>query len=77
MLHASVVEILARALTAGEMNAESAAQRIVLAVGLDKPWVHRIAARFVQQFEGRTRPRHRDVLDFLMRDDFYWRLSGD
>jgi hypothetical protein len=71
-----VEDVLASALLAGELAAKPAAQRAVLTIGRDGPWVHQIARRFETAFASGTRPRHREVVQFLRNDpDFRRRAS--
>jgi hypothetical protein len=79
MSNPSVDDVLAQSLIAGELAAKPAAERMIWAIGRDKPWVHRVAQRFEAAFAQGTRPRYREVIEFLLTDPDYrrisWRLS--
>jgi hypothetical protein len=65
---AAVISVLARSLLAGEMSHEDAHARAVETLGRPWRWLSPLAGRFVEQFAGGVRPRHRDVVSFLRQD---------
>lgn len=64
----AAVSAVARSLMAGEQTVESAHVRLMRTVGRPRRWLLPLAARYVRAFEGRTRPRLRDVVRFLLDD---------
>ena len=65
---AAVISALARSLMAGEQTAEAVHARAVQTLGRSWRWLERLAARYVETFASRPRPRHRDVVQFLLAD---------
>jgi RNA-directed DNA polymerase len=65
---ASVIAALARSFLAGEPTLESVHARAMGALGRPWRWLRPLARRYLKAFEGRTRPRHRDVVQFLRAD---------
>jgi RNA-directed DNA polymerase len=62
----------ARAFLAGEQTVEEVSARASLALGRNWRWLRSVAPRYIETFAGRTRPRHRDVVQFLLHDgDFH------
>jgi len=60
---------VAAAFLAGEQTVDQLIQRITRTLGHDWRWIPRVARRFVKAFpSGKTRPRQRDVVRFLLRD---------
>lgn len=59
---------LARALLAGQPTVEEATARATRILGKPWRWLRPLAQRYVKAFAGRTRPRHREVVEFLLRD---------
>lgn len=62
------VNALARAFVAGEQTVESIAARGAIAIGRPSFMVRPVAQRYLDEFNGKTRPRHRDVVEFLFHD---------
>ncbi len=62
---------LARAFAAGAQEVEALTARGALSVGRPPRMVRPVAERFVAAFAGRTRPRQREIVDFLLRDRSY------
>ena len=56
---------LARALLAGDLDSQSVAARAAVLFTKPPRWLPSLAARFVDAFAGKTRPRWRDALAFL------------
>ena len=69
----AVISVLARSLLAGDADVAAVHARAVKTLGRDWPWLLRMSQRFVDQFRGRTRPRHRDVIRFLLEDPDFLR----
>ncbi len=59
---------LARSFLAGKPTAQQVADRAGGTLGRRWRWLGPLAKRFVKTFEGVTRPRHRDVVEFLLQD---------
>jgi len=64
----AVISVLARCLLAGEPIVEDVYARAVGTLGRPWRWLRPLAARYVAAFGGKTRPRHRDVVQFLRND---------
>jgi RNA-directed DNA polymerase len=63
---------VARAFLAGEQTVEEVTARASLALGRNWRWFRTVAPRYIETFAGRTRPRHREVVQFLLHDgDFH------
>jgi hypothetical protein len=67
MPDSGVVRRLAAALLAGEQERRAIAERITEVLGAPRPWARRLAAKYVDFVQGRTRPRQDDVVAFLLR----------
>jgi len=63
-----LVQMLARALLAGEPTVEAIQERCARTLGHNWRWLGPLARRYLKEFAGQTRPRLRDVVDFLVRD---------
>lgn len=72
---------LVRALMAGTASVEEAFSRTSKMLGRPWRWLRPVARRFVRRFEGRTRPRQREVIEFLRRDQSFalawWRYPRE
>jgi hypothetical protein len=75
-MQAALVSVLARSLLAGQLNAHEAAARAERTLGRPWRWLRPLAARFVAAFDGRPRPRHRDVVRFLTADRRFARIRA-
>ncbi|HEY4359902.1 MAG TPA: reverse transcriptase family protein [Bryobacteraceae bacterium] len=64
----ALISVLARSLLAGEQNHDAAHTRAVRTLGRRWAWLRPLTRRYVQTFEEGTRPRHRDVVRFLLHD---------
>lgn len=64
----SVLNTLARCFLAGEPSIEQIILRSNQALGRSYLWVRPLARRYVQGTAGQIRPRHRDVVDFILSD---------
>jgi RNA-directed DNA polymerase len=72
----AVISVLARSLLAGEPAVDAAHARAIRTLGRPWPWLLPLAQRYVEAFSGRTRPRHRDVIQFLYDDAEFRRASA-
>jgi RNA-directed DNA polymerase len=72
----SVISVLARSLLAGEPIVDEVDARAARTLG--RPWrfLRPLAGRYVEAFAGRTRPRHRDVVRFLLKDPGFARAQA-
>src|ERR1035438_10006225 len=64
----AVISALARSLLAGELIVDDVEARAVRTLGRRWRWLRPLARRYVAAFAERTRPRHRDVFQFLVDD---------
>ena len=62
------VEALASAFLACEPNVEAVVAIGTRTLGRSWPWLLPVAGRYIKAFSGRTRPRQRDVVQFLLED---------
>jgi len=62
------VNALARSFLAGEQTVEAVAERGAVLLGRPWRWINPLARRYVETFAWRVRPRHRDVVAFLLAD---------
>src|SRR5690348_5778744 len=63
-----VVEALASAFLDGTMTVEGVAARGMHTLGRRWAWLRPLSRRYVKAFAGQTRPRHQDVVQFLLYD---------
>jgi RNA-directed DNA polymerase len=63
-----LLRALARSFLAGEPNVEQLVARGARTLGQPWRWLRPLALRYVNVFGGRTRPRQRDVVQFLLHD---------
>ena len=68
MSTAAVISALARSLMAGEQTPEAARARAERTLGRHWRWLTPLSFRYIEAFSARTRPRHRDVVQFLFED---------
>src|SRR4249919_614264 len=64
----ALISALARSLLAGEPIVDDTYARAVRTLGRPWRWLRPLVIRYVENFAGRTRPRHRDVVQFLLND---------
>jgi len=64
----ALISALARSLLAGEPVADDAYARAVRTLGRPWRWLRPLAVRYAEVFAGKTRPRHRDLVRFLLND---------
>ncbi len=68
MPNPSLLTVLARAFLAGPPTVEQVIARAKRTLGRSWRWLRPVARRFVRVYEGGTRPRQRDVAQFLRQD---------
>jgi RNA-directed DNA polymerase len=68
MPNPSLLTVLARAFLAGAPVVEQVIDRAKRTLGRSWRWLRPVARRFVRAYDGRTRPRRRDVVQFLRQD---------
>ncbi len=73
MSDSPLLRAIARVFLAGEPATEQIVRRASLAFGRRWRWMPPLAERYVKVFAGRTRPRQRDVTQFLIRDKAFSR----
>src|ERR1700686_1075534 len=64
----TIVTALAKSFLAGEATVEEVAARGRLTLGREWRWLRPLAMRYMDAFGGKTRPRLRDVIQFLLAD---------
>src|ERR1700693_4754547 len=64
----SLVRVLARCFLAGEQATDQIVARGSYTLGKRWRWLRPLAQRYITAFTGRTLPRQRDVVRFLLRD---------
>ncbi len=65
MPNPSLFSVLARSLLAGEAAVEKVIARASQTLGRSWPWLRPLAKRYVDDVAHHTRPRQRDVVQFL------------
>jgi len=68
MHNPSLLRALARCFLAGEPTVEQIAARAGRTLGRQWRWLRPLAQRYLNAVTGRTRPRHRDVVQFFLND---------
>jgi RNA-directed DNA polymerase len=76
MSNPSIVSVLARSFLAGEPAVEQMVDRGARALGRNWRWLGPLARRYVDANAGKTRPRHRDVVQFILQDPGFRRASS-
>jgi RNA-directed DNA polymerase len=64
----SFLEALASAFLSGELTVEGIVARCARTLGWNRRWLRQLARRYVKTFSAGTRPRRRDVVQFLLDD---------
>jgi RNA-directed DNA polymerase len=64
----SLVSVLARCFLAGEPAVEYIVARAGKMLGRPWPWLEPVAQRYIATMAGRTRPRHHEVVQYLLHD---------
>jgi RNA-directed DNA polymerase len=72
----AVISALARSLAAGEPTVDGVHARAVRTLGRPWRWLDPMAQRYVAAFGGRARPRHREVVRFLLEDAGFQRARA-
>lgn len=73
MRNPSLIRAPARYFLAGEATAEQIAARASRTLGREWRWLRPLARRYLNDVVGRTRPRHRDVVQFFLKDHRFGR----
>jgi hypothetical protein len=68
MPFSSLLRVLAALLVAGEITTEKIIDRLSLTLGRPWRWLRPLTQRYVKAFSAKTRPRKRDVVQFLRHD---------
>jgi RNA-directed DNA polymerase len=68
MPSSSLLNVLARSFLADAPGVEQIVARCSWTLGRPCRWLRPLARRYAAEFSGRTRPRRRDVVQFLLRD---------
>lgn len=68
MPSSAVISVLARSFLAGEPTVDGVHSTAARTLGRSWRWLRPLADRYLQAFRGRTRPRQRDVVRFLLED---------
>jgi len=68
---------IARCFLAGDLSEEAIVARAAEMLGRRSRWVGPVAWNFATAFAGITRPRHRDAIDFLLRDPVFRRAWSE
>ncbi len=74
MLNRELLSILARSFLGGEPVVEHIVARASETLGHPWRWLHPLAQRYVRSTIGQIRPRHREVVHFLLRDAGFQRV---
>src|SRR5260221_7241954 len=76
MPHPSLLTALVRSILAGEPAVDDIVARCSHTLGRTWRWLRPLVRRYVEAFEGQTRPRHREVVEFLLNDDGFEHASS-
>ncbi len=68
MMSRALASVLARSFLAGEPELEQVVERASQMLGRRWGWVRQLGARYLESVAGKTRPRHRDVVQFILQD---------
>lgn len=74
MLRSVFLQQLARSFLAGEPTVEQIVGRASRTLGGSRRWLKPVAKRYVQRFSSGTRPRLRDVVEFIAGDRTFQRI---
>jgi hypothetical protein len=77
MANPVLISALARSLLAGEPAVEAVRARATRTLGRSWRWLQPLAVRYIETFGGGTRPRHRDVVRFLLQDAGFQRARTE
>lgn len=73
MRNSSLLRVIAGAFLTGETTVPHVVARVSRILGKRWRWLHPVAQRYVKTIAGRTRPRRRDVVQFLLHDSGFKR----
>ncbi len=73
MPNPSLLRVLAASFLAGQPSPDQIEHRCQRVLGGKWHWLKPLAKRYVKTFAARTRPRRRDVIEFLVRDEAFQR----
>ena len=73
MPNSSLLRVLAASFLTGQPSADQIELRSAQVLGRKWHWLMPLAKRYVAAFAARTRPRRRDVIEFLIRDEAFQR----
>lgn len=76
MPHPSLLTSLAHAFLTAGLNIDDLTEQAKRTLGRQWLWLRPLAQRYVARFAGRTRPRHRDVVRFLLEDAGFERVRS-
>jgi RNA-directed DNA polymerase len=65
----AIISVLARSFLAGDPNEQGIVARAQVTLGRPWRWLRPLARRYMEFSGGRPRPRHRDVVEFLLHDE--------
>jgi RNA-directed DNA polymerase len=71
MPNPSLASAVARAFLAGDATVEGLTARASAMLGRNWRWLRKVVPRYIGRFAGEPRPRHRDVVQFLLRDQAF------
>ncbi|WP_321476409.1 reverse transcriptase family protein [uncultured Paludibaculum sp.] len=71
MANTTLLSALARCFASGEPTADAIAGRAAVVLGRPWFWLRPLARRYLRLHAGRTRPRRREVIRFLLGDDAF------
>jgi hypothetical protein len=72
-----LVTALARSFLGGELSVEQIVARGSRTLGKLWPWLRPLAQHYVETFADQTRPRHREVVQFLLREPGFERACAE
>jgi len=76
MAHRVLADALAMAFLAGESTFEGVITRLRRRIPRNWAWLRPLAKQCLMTFDGRTRPRHREVVQFLLRNQGFRKASA-
>src|SRR5215470_11694178 len=74
MRRSFILSHIARVFLSGEPAPEQIVSRCSRAMGKSWRWLPGLAKRYVANFSGKTRPRHKDVVEFLRNDPKFQKI---
>src|SRR5579872_5160073 len=72
----ALLSMLARSILAGQPSVDQIISRTSQMLGRSWRWVKPLAQRYAQSFSGKTRPREREVIRFLLADEGFKRACS-